>query len=133
MRDSSPLRDLAEHLKKQAPPKRQADSLEAMPAYVSAILEAFDNALVMIGRSGTEVFHDMMHQIYGLERVDIARKPGQYMSALKVMLDSAADVIESYVLREIKKSRDLSARSIEDAVNKLRDADEATGQEKTQA
>lgn len=125
--DSSALRDLANHLREQAPPVVHQDVNELIPSYALVILEEFDDALIMIGRSGTETFHGAMKQIYGLDKTDIVLKPGAYMSALKAMLDASSDMIEGYILKEVRKKRNISAGSIEDALKMLKESEKVSG------
>jgi hypothetical protein len=124
--NSSTLRDLAEHLRKQAPIADVPVVNEPMPEYASVIVDALDNALVMIGRSGAEVFHGAMKRMYGFDETDIAMRPGEYMSALKATLDSSSDMIEGYILREVQKKRGIAAGSVEEAVNMLKQAEKVS-------
>ncbi len=122
MSDFGALKDMAAHLRSQPQKKVEEVPLGELPDYATVILAALDDALIMIGRSGTQVFHDTMKQVYGYDRIDVAEKPGEYMSALKALLDSSSDMIEGYILREVYKTRNIRAGSIQDAIHMLKTA-----------
>jgi hypothetical protein len=121
----STLRDLADHIRKEKEkaPKAAEDTVTGVAL---VMVDALDNALVMIGRSGTEIFHSTMKQVYGFDKADIALRPGEYMSALKALFDASSDMIEGYILREVRRTKNITAGSIEDAVNMLVEQEQAS-------
>src|SRR5882672_3315733 len=100
MSDSSVLRDMIGELGGDAPVKLNAPR-PPVPEFVSVFVDALEKALEMIGRSGTEILHSHLLRTYGLQKEDVALRPGLYMSALKVMLETSCDAIEEYIVREV--------------------------------
>ncbi|MDA4127175.1 MAG: DUF3227 domain-containing protein [Thaumarchaeota archaeon] len=84
------------------------------------VIQSVDNALDVIGRTGREVFFEILEKRYGVTKDEIAESPGKLTSTLKLMLDSSAAVIEGYAVREIKERMGVEASSLEEAVELLK-------------
>jgi len=95
-------------------------SVVHQPPYVAVLTRALDEALRVMGRNGSEVIDTILLQRYGLCREDIAAKPGEYMSAIKDLLDTGCKVIETVMLQEIQKETGIRAMTVEDAVSMLK-------------
>ncbi len=87
---------------------------------MAIVVGALDNSLEMIGRTGTQVLHQIFYERYGLQRDDVVRRTGAYMSALKDMLGSSAAVIEKYMLRQLEEETGVRANSLEEATYLLK-------------
>ncbi len=118
--DSWALRDLAEKLRKEGQTEPKAEIMPTFTGYIAVVVKALDNSLQMIGRTGSQVIHQIFYERYGLKREDVALKTGTYMSALKDMLGSSAPVLERYMLREIEEETRITAPTIEEAVHLLK-------------
>src|SRR2546428_7329425 len=121
MSTSTALRDLVLELGEESTNSGAHARNHPFPQYVSVLVDALDKALVMLGRSGTDAFHGIMLNTYGLMREDVALRPGEYMSALKAMLDTSGAAIEKYILKEVNRRMMIQARSIEEATSLLKD------------
>jgi hypothetical protein len=122
--DSSALRSLTDYLKEEeAKKKKEEKTLPAdTPQYVVILFQALDNALDMVGRTGKDVLYTMLEERHGLKTTDVASKPGDFMSALRALLESSAMVIESYMLAYVSETTGVRGWSLEDAVDKLKAA-----------
>jgi len=127
--DESPfLRDLAESLiKKESEAQQQGQQQppqeKKVPGYVLMVAESLDHALEVVGRSGKETLYRVIENSFGLQKEDIASRPGQYMSALRSMLGESCNSIEKYMLDYIEERTGVSGISLEDTVEMLRAAD----------
>ena len=95
-------------------------SVAQQPPYLAVLTIVLDEALRVMGRNGSEVIDTILLQRYGLCREDIAAKPGEYMSAIKDLLDTGCKVIETVMLQEIRKETGIMAMTVEDAVSMLK-------------
>lgn len=119
MSDSWALRELAEKVRKESGPEPTVVQ-PALTGYVAIVVGALDSSLEMIGRTGTQVLHQIFYERYGLRRDDVVRRTGAYMSALKDMLGSSAAVIEKYMLRQLEEETGVRANSLEEATHLLK-------------
>jgi len=91
-----------------------------LPPYVALLTRALDEALTVIGRSGSEVVDTVLIGRYGLHKEDIAYNPGAYMSAMKDILDAGCEVLQKVMLEEIRKETGIVAMTMEEAVFKVK-------------
>ena len=121
MTDSWLLAELAEKIESADAAKKQVVlPLSQQPPYVAVLVGALDEALRVLGRSGSDVVDTVLIGRYGLHKEDIAYKPGAYMSAMKDILDGGCEVLEKVMLEEIRKDAGIVAMSVEEAVVSLR-------------
>jgi hypothetical protein len=106
----------AQTAKEQVP----VPATQVQPRYVVLLTGAVSEALRVLGRNGTEVIDAMIEQRHGLRREDVAYRPGAYMSAMKDILDTGAQVLEKVMLEEIERQTGIRELSMEDAVFTLR-------------
>jgi hypothetical protein len=120
--DSWLLQELAGKIQSADAARRQAAlrPVAQNPPYVTVLIGALGEALGALGRNGTEVIDTLLMQRHGLRREDIAYRPGAYMSAMKDILDSGAQVLEKVMLEEIQAQTGITAMTMEDAVFKLK-------------
>jgi hypothetical protein len=129
--DLPTLRSLIDYLKEEESKKRRDYRLGPnTPEYIVVTVEALDNALDMIGRTGKEVLYAMLEERYELRPTDIALKPGQFMSALRHLLGNSALVIETFMLYNIDEKTRVRGWSLEDAVYKLKAAYQKRGSQR---
>jgi len=102
---------------KQRAPRRLPDS---QPSSVSVLASALGKAMLVLGRDGTDVIDVVAVIRYGLCREDIARVPGEYMSAMKDLLDTGCEVLENLILEEVRMETGIVAMSVEEAAFKLK-------------
>lgn len=95
-------------------------ALFRQPPYVAVLTRALDEALKVVGRSGSDVIDTVLVGRYGLHKEDIAHNPGEYMSAMKDILDTGCEVLERVMLEEIRKETGIVAMSMEEAVFRLK-------------
>jgi hypothetical protein len=100
--------------------KKDVNVRPALTGNAAMLADAFNTALSMVGRTGRDVLYGLMESRYELQPADIAEKPGVYMSALRDILDSSANVVEKFVLAEIKEKTGVEAHTLEEAVQKLK-------------
>ena len=117
--DSWAVKELADLLRSsaQVPPPEDTSKLTG---YRALLVESLDTALDMVGRTGKEVLYGMLEARYTLHKRDLADKPGVYLSALRDLLGSSCDVIERYILSQVKERSGVEAHTIEEAVFRLR-------------
>ena len=120
--DSWLLEDLARQIESSDEAKKKAvlPSRSRQPPYVAVLTGALDEALGVIGRSGSEVVDEVLIGRYGLHKEDLAYNPGAYMSAMKDILDSGCQVLERVMLEDIRRETGIVAVNMEDAVFKLK-------------
>lgn len=122
MTDSWLLEELAGQIESADEARKQAvvhGPLER-PAYVKMMIRALDEALKVVGRSGSEVVNTVLIGRYGLHKEDVAYNPGAYMSAMKDVLDAGCEVLERVMLEEIRTETGIVAMSMEEAVFRLK-------------
>jgi len=95
-------------------------TLGNQPPYVTILVRALDEGLKVMGRSGSEVIENVLAERFGLQKEDLAYKPGAYMSALKDILDTGCRALENVMLGEILKQTGIEAATMEDAAFKLK-------------
>src|SRR5690242_6291336 len=116
---SQVLRDLTDYLKKEEEESRtRKEETKQLPPdtpfYVAIVVEAFDHALDMTGRIGKDVLYTILEQRHDIRPIDIPFRPGEFVSALRSLLESSALVIESYMLAHIKEMTGVSGWSLEE-------------------
>jgi hypothetical protein len=94
--------------------------LSQQPPYVSMLVGALNEALRVLGRTGSDAVDAVLIGRYGLHKEDVAYQPGAYMSAMKDILDSGCEVLEKVILEEIRKETGIVAMSLEEAVFRLK-------------
>lgn len=122
MTDSWLLQELAEKIESADEARKLTvhNILCEQPPYVAVLTRALDEALKVVGRSGSDVVETVLIGRYGLHKEDLAYNPGAYMSAMKDILDSACEVLERVMLEEIRKETGIVAMTMEEAVFKLK-------------
>jgi hypothetical protein len=85
---------------------------EEAEVVMSCVEKAFD----VMGRTGNEVFFQILQSRYGITKSDIVDSPGAFTSTLKVMLDSSASVLMSYALDELIQRLGVKASTLEEAI-----------------
>jgi hypothetical protein len=84
------------------------------------VFESIDDALSVMGRTGRDVFYEILERRYGLHKSEMADSPGRLMSTLKVMFDRTSRVFEIHALENIAEKTGIRAGSLEEAVDMLR-------------
>ena len=122
MTDSWLLEELAGKIESADEARRQSAvcSPQRQPPYVALVIRALDEALKVVGRSGSEVVDAVLTGRYGLSKEDVAYNPGAYMSAMKDILDAGCEVLEKVMLEEIRKETGIVAMSVEEAVFRVK-------------
>ena len=120
--DSWLLQELAEKIESADEARRRIvdHHLLQQAPYVELLIRALDEALKVVGRSGSEVVDTVLIGRYGLHKEDIAYNPGAYMSAMKDILDAGCEVLQRVMLEEIRKETGIVAMSMEEAVFKVK-------------
>jgi hypothetical protein len=120
--DSWLLQELAEKIESADEAKKLAahHTLCQHPPYVALLTGVLDEALRIVGRSGSEVVDTVLIGRYGLHKEDLAYNPGAYMSAMKDILDAGCEVLERVMLEEIRKETGIVAMTMEEAVFRLK-------------
>ena len=103
--------------------KRKPAHAPPLTGNAALLSEAFDRALEMVGTSGREALFGFMETRYGIHPADIQTKPGIYMSAMRDLLDSAANVVERTAPKNLKDKTGVDAHTLEEAIEKLRRRD----------
>jgi hypothetical protein len=118
--DSWALKDLVESISKKDTSKIVPEESVILTGYQAVLVKSLEQALEMIGRTGREVLYGLLERRYALKPVDIANKTGVYISALRDVLGSSCDVIEKYMLSQVREETGVEANSLEEAVFKLK-------------
>ena len=88
-------------------------SLEKKATVIKCVEEAMD----MMGRTGKEVFLEIVYRRYGLVIDDVVDDPRQFMKALKLLQGtSSASILERHALDGLEQKLKVSASSLEQAV-----------------
>ena len=98
----------------------EKDTGELTPALRLEILMSINKAMEIMGRTGRDVFFEILQRRYGVSEVDIVDYPGKFMTALKLMFDTSAYVIESHILAEIYRNSGVKGVTLEDVLNTLK-------------
>jgi hypothetical protein len=116
------LEELAEKIETADEARSQtvARTLFQHPPYVAALVRALDEGLEVVGRNGSEVVDAILIGRYGLHKEDVAYNPGEYMSAMKDILDAGCEVLERVMLEEIRKETGILAMTVEEAAFKVK-------------
>lgn len=121
MTESWLLRELAEKIETSENSKKQTPHVPVeRPPYAWIVEGALEEALRVLGRTGSDTIETLMVQRYGLYKDDVVSKPGTYMSVMKDLLDAGCEVLEKIMLAEIRKETGVEAQSVEEAVFKLK-------------
>ena len=121
MTESWLLRELAQKIETADSTRQRIPHVpKERPAYAGVVEGALDEALRVLGRTGSETIDTLMVQRYGLYKEDIVTKPGTYMSEMKDLLDAGCEVLERIMLSEIRKETRVEADSVEEAVFRLK-------------
>jgi hypothetical protein len=132
MSDSGTLRDLAARLRKTEEEEQrrtsQASTRGNLTGHVAIMVDAFDVALTVLGRTGAQVLEQIFLERYQLKPEDLVLRTGPYMSALKDMLGESSGVLEKIMLDEIERKSGVRAHTVEEAVNLLKQRDSVQGE-----
>ena len=122
MTDSWLLEELAGEIESADEERRRTvkQPTQRQPPYVALLTGVLDEALEVVGRSGSEVVDAVLIGRYGIHKEDIAYNPAEYMSAMKDILDAGCEVLEKVMLEEIRKETGIVAMSMEEAVFKVK-------------
>ena len=122
MTDSWLLEELAQKIESAEEERRRAfhQPVHQQPPYVVMLTRVLDEALMVVGKSGSDVVDTVLIGRYGFHKEDLAYNPGGYMSAMKDVLDSGCEVLERVMLEEIRKETGIVAMTMEEAVFKVR-------------
>ena len=93
---------------------------DVTPEQRATNLQCVDEALDVMGRTGKEVFYEILLRRYGLDKDGIVDSPGRFMTSLKVLMEGSARVLELYALDEFEKKLGISASTYEEAVATLK-------------
>ena len=66
-----------------------------------ALAEAIDEGLLMLGESGRDVIYFRLKQSYALKREDVSSNPEIFVSCLREIFGSGAEVIERAVIKKL--------------------------------
>jgi hypothetical protein len=120
--DSWLLEELAEKIESaEAQKQKMVRPISQQPAYVTVLARALEEALRVLGRSGSDVIDTLLVQRYGLYEEDIAYRPGAYMSAMKDLLDTGCEVLQRVILEEVRKETGIEAMSVEEVACRLKE------------
>jgi hypothetical protein len=92
------------------------------------VSQSIDNALDLMGRTGRDIFLEILDKKSGMTKDRMAETPHRLMTTLELIFDSSAAVIEEYALRGIKERTGIEASTLEEAVAVM-EARESRGQE----
>ena len=87
------------------------------------ILKCLDRALDTLGQSVKRVTYFYLAKEEGLVPKDLIRKPGRFLDGLHNFFGTGADIIENWIIRELRKEADLSIKesgNLPDAVQNAR-------------
>jgi hypothetical protein len=87
-------------------------SLEKKATVIKCVEEAMD----MMGRTGKEVFLEIVYRRYGLVIDDVVDDPRKFMRALRLLQGSSASILERHALDGLEQKLKVSAASLEEAV-----------------
>ena len=87
-------------------------SLERKTTVIKCVEEAMD----MMGRTGKEVFLEIVYRRYGVVIDDVVDAPRIFMRALELFNGSSASILERHALDGLQKKLKISASSLEEAV-----------------
>jgi hypothetical protein len=90
-----------------------------------SVLDCIDRGLDSVGENTKQVFYWYMKNNMKLERIEIVRKPEEFMAALNSMFGKGSEVLGARILNEIRVSfreeEDQSGMSnLENALNHFR-------------
>jgi hypothetical protein len=94
-------------------------SLEKKATVIKCVEEAMD----MMGRTGKEVFLEIVYRRYGLVIDDVVDDPRKFMRALRLLQGSSASILERHALDGLEQKLKVSAASLEEAVAVLEGRD----------
>jgi hypothetical protein len=87
-------------------------SLEKKTTIIKCVEEAMD----MMGRTGKEVFLEIVYRRYGVVIDDVVDAPKKFMKALELFNGSSASIMERNALDGLERKLKISATSLEEAV-----------------
>jgi hypothetical protein len=87
-------------------------SLEKKATIIKCVEEAMD----MMGRTGKEVFLEIVYRRYGVVIDDVVDAPRKFMRALERFHGPSASIMERHALDGLERKLKISASSLEEAV-----------------
>jgi len=115
------LRWLADYLRQEESKKKEAHRPDPnAPQYEVILMEALDDALDMIGRSGKDVLYQMLEERYGFGPSKLASEPGRFLSAMRHLLGHSELVVENLMMKTIAGQTDVKGETLEEVVAKLK-------------
>ena len=97
-----------------------AAEVEEMPLEKkAAVIKCVEESMDMMGRTGKEVFLELVYRRYGVVIDDVVDDPRKFMRALKFLEGSTAAILERHALDELEQKLKVSASSLEEAVAML--------------
>jgi hypothetical protein len=82
----------------------------------STIIKCVEEAMDMMGRTGKEVFLEIVYRRYGVVIDDVVDSPHKFMRALELFNGSSASIMERHALDGLERKLKISASSLEGAV-----------------
>lgn len=96
------------------------------PAQKADVFKCVEEAFDIMGRTGKEVFFELLRLRHNLTKDEIVESPGRFMSILKIFFDTSAQVLERNILWVMERDLGVSAPTFEEAVASLKRVDESS-------
>jgi hypothetical protein len=84
---------------------------QRVEAFKKALMEAIDEGLLMLGESGREVIYFRLKQSYALKKEDVPNNPEIFVSCLREIFGSGAEVIERTIIRSLYKKLGIESKA----------------------
>jgi hypothetical protein len=101
---------------KETPYVRGADIAEMSLEKKTTIIKCVEEAMDMMGRTGKEVFLEIVYRRYGVVIDDVVDSPRKFMRALELFNGTSASIMERHALDGLERELRISASSLEEAV-----------------
>lgn len=85
----------------------------------ATVIKCVEEAMNMMGRTGKEVFLEIVYRRYGVVIDDVVDAPQKFMYALELYHGHSASIMERHALDGIEQRLKVSASSLEEAVAAL--------------
>jgi hypothetical protein len=101
---------------KEAPHVRVTEVSEMSLEKKTTIIKCVEEAMDMMGRTGKEVFLEIVYRRYGVVIDDVVDAPRKFMRSLELFHGSSASIMERNALDGLERKLKISASSLEEAV-----------------